>query len=105
MVGSPQTIECRVDTVPGVNTVLIDWTGPEGAIMNDSRISISSTTSNGSVFTSYLQFEYLMEQDGGSYTCNVMILGNDTSESIEIVQPTGKILVIIIKYNCLYVDI
>ena len=103
MVGNPQTIQCRVGTVPGVSTVLIDWTGPEGAIMNDSRISISNT-SNGSIFTSYLQFEYLMEQDGGSYTCNVMILGNNTSESVDM-QPTGKTLVLITTYNCSYVDI
>ena len=91
MVGSPQTIECRVDTVLGVNNVLINWTGPDGVtIMNSDRISISSPTRNGNVFTSDLQFEYLMEGDEGNYACNVMILGNNVSGSF-VIQPISKI--------------
>ena len=100
MVGSPQTIECRVGTVPGVSFVLINWTRPGGVtIMNNDRIRISPTTSNGNVFTSNLQFEYLMEGDEGNYTCNWTILENSGSESVEIQSLMGKML-IIIKDNC-----
>ena len=93
MVGSQQTIECRVDTVPGVTTVSINWTGPRGVtIMNSSRMSISPTTSNGTVFTSILQFEYLAETDNGTYTCNWTILENSGSMSVQIQSLTGKML-------------
>ena len=93
IVGSRQTIECRVDTAPGVITVSINWTGPGGVtIMNNDRINISLPTPNGNVFTSNLQFEYLMQGDEGIYTCNVMILGNNVSESVEIESLSGKML-------------
>ena len=93
MVGSPLTIECRVDTtVPGVSTVSISWTGPGGPIMNNTRMTISSTTSNGTVFSSNLSFTYLMEEaDDGNYTCEWVILTTNGSESVEL-QARGKFL-------------
>ena len=92
MVGSSQTIECRVDTtVPGVSYVMINWTGPGGAIMSDTRVTIGPTTSSGNIFTSSLQFAYLMEGDEGNYTCNWMILQNSSSRSLEIQSLVGKL--------------
>ena len=82
MVGSPQDIRCIVSTVSGVelSSVMISWMGPGGeSITNDSRVTISPTTSSGNNYTSSLQFTYLMEGDEGMYTCNVMIL--ETNES------------------------
>ena len=87
MIGSPQDIQCIVSTVSGVelSSVMISWMGPGGeSITNDSRMTISPTTSSGNNYTSSLQFTYLMEGDEGMYTCNVMILGTETSEIIEI---------------------
>ena len=84
--GSPQDIQCIVSTVNGVefNSVMISWMGPGGeSITNDSRVTISPTTSSGNNYTSSLQFSYLMEGDEGMYTCNVMILeiiGSSTRE-------------------------
>ena len=77
MVGSPQDIQCIVSTVSGVelSSVMISWMGPGGeSIINNSRMTISPTTSSGNNYTSSLQFTYLMEGDEGMYTCNVMIL-------------------------------
>ena len=92
IVGSPLTIECRVDTVPGVSTVSISWTGPRGPIMNNPRMTISPTISTGNVFTSNLSFTYLMEEaDDGNYTCEWMILTNSGSQSVEL-QTSGKLL-------------
>ena len=94
MVGDQQTVECKVQTVSGVGmgSVMVNWTGPTGSsIMNDSRISISPTASRDNFFSRTLSFTYLME-DEGNYTCNVRILVNSTSESIEIGPLTGKIL-------------
>ena len=93
MVGSHQTIECKVDAAPGVSSVMINWTAPGGGkIMNNSRMNISPTTSNGNVFTSILQFEYLMEGDKGNYTCSWRILENTGSMSVKIQSLTGKML-------------
>ena len=84
MVGSPQVINCTVSTVSGVefSSVIISWGG--GSIMNDSRVTISPTTSSDNNYTSSLQFTYLMEGDEGTYTCNVMILETSGSKSVEL---------------------
>ena len=87
MVGSPQDIQCIVSTVSGVelSSVMISWMGPGGeSITNDSRVTISPTTSSGTNYTSSLQFTYLMEGDEGMYTCNVMILETSASKIINI---------------------
>ena len=48
--------------------------------MNANRVIISPTISSANVYTSSLQFTYLMEgDDEGAYTCNVTIL--EISES------------------------
>ena len=83
MVGSPQDIQCVVSTVSGVelSSVMIGWMGPGGgSITNDSRVTISPTTSSGNSFSSNLQFTYLMEGDEGRYTCNVVILETTASD-------------------------
>ena len=93
MVGSPQDIQCIVSTVSGVelSSVMISWMGPgEESITNDSRVTISPTTSSGNNYTSSLQFTYLMEGDEGMYTCNVMILETKYSAVTELDYLTGK---------------
>ena len=93
MVGSPQDIQCIVSTVSGVelSSVMISWMGPGGKyITNDSRVTISPTTSNGNNYTSRLHFTYLMEGDEGMYACNVMILNANASNFIDIYDLTGK---------------
>ena len=96
MVGSPQDIQCTAGTVDGVefSTVLISWTGSGGdTITNDSRVTISPTTSSGNDYISTLQFAYLMEGDEGMYTCNVMILDATASETVEIQSLIGMYFV------------
>ena len=93
IVGDFQVINCVVSTVSGVDSslVMISWMGPGGGpIINDSRVSISSTTSSGNNYTSSVQFTYLMEGDEGTYTCNVMILDANVSQSVEILPLTSK---------------
>ena len=91
-VGSPQDIQCIVGTVSGVelSSVMISWMGPGGeSITNDSRVTISPTTSSGNNYTSSLQFTYLMEGDEGMYTCNVMILETTESNTREMMMLNG----------------
>ena len=93
MVGSPQDIQCIVSTVSGVelSSVMISWMGPGGeSITNDSRVTISPTSSSGNNYTGSLQFTYLMEGDEGMYTCNVMILETISTNVAEIAELSGK---------------
>ena len=93
MVGSPQDIQCIVSTVSGVelSSVMISWMGPGGeSTTNNSRVTISPTTSSGNNYTSSLQFTYLMEGDEGMYTCNVMILDTNASQFTYLNTLTGK---------------
>ena len=91
-VSNPQDIQCIVSTVSGVelSSVMISWMGPGGeSITNDSRVTISPTTSSGNNYTSSLQFTYLMEGDEGMYTCNVMILETKSSVSLNLAKLNG----------------
>ena len=94
MVGSPQDIQCIVSTVSGVelSSVMILWMGPGGeSITNDSRVTISPTTSSGNNYTSNLQFTYLMEGDEGMYTCDVMILETGASNLFQLSDLRSKL--------------
>ena len=93
MVGSPQDIQCVVSAVSGVelSLVMISWMGPGGeSIANDSRVTISPTTSSGNNFTSSLQFTYLMEGDEGVYTISITILDTNNLQMVEIDSLTSK---------------
>ena len=108
MVGSPQNNSCIVNTtVFGVSSVNISWTGTGGvSIMNiTNRVIISPTTSSGNIFTSNLQFEYLMEGDEGNYTCNVTILETSVTQSIELQSLTGKYFVSYKIYIATYLKV
>ena len=87
MVGSPQVINCTVSTVSGVdlNSLIISWNGPtEDPITADCRVTMRLVSSSSNIYTSSLQFDYLMEGDDGIYTCNVMILEASGSDSVEL---------------------
>ena len=101
MVGSPQDIQCIVSTVSGVelSSVMISWMGPGGeSITNDSRVTISPTTSSGNNYTSNLLFTYLMEGDEGMYTCNVIILETNISDTIRLINLIST-YAILLKYD------
>ena len=99
--GSPQDIICTVSGVES-SSVMISWMRPGGgSIINDSRVTISSTTSSGNTYTSSLQFTYLMEGDEGTYTCNVMIGGTTESQPVELQSLTSKLL----KFSCILTKI
>ena len=90
----PLVIDCTVTTVSGVeiNSVSVSWAGPgETMVTDDSRVTISPTTSSGNNYTSSLQFTYLMEGDEGMYTCDVLILETSGSQSAELQLLSGKL--------------
>ena len=84
------------------NSVMISWMGPGGGtITNDSRVTISPTSSSGSNYTSSIQFTYLMEGDNGTYTCNVMILETNESASVVLGTLTSEHLTVYV-YTCTF---
>ena len=93
MVGSRQVIHCTVSTVSGLesSSVMFSWRRPGGgSITNDSRVTISPTTSSDDIsHTSSLQFTYLMEGDEGNYTCNVIVMDATGSQSVLIESLTS----------------
>ena len=94
MVGRSLVLTCTVNVLieVGSNLVIFSWRRHgKGSIMNDSRVTISPTTSSGNNYTSSLQFTYLMEGDEGNYTCNVTIMDASGSQSIELQSLTGKV--------------
>ena len=89
-VGSAQVISCTANVVSGIaaSLVIFSWRRPGGdLIMNNDRMTISPTMSDGNSHTSYLQFAYMMEGDEGNYTCNVTILRtNATAERLHEIE-------------------
>ena len=93
LVGSPQVMQCIVNTVSGVelSSVMIRWMGPGGEfITNDSRVTISPTTFRNNDFISRLHFTYLMEGDEGTYACDVTILKTSRSKVFGLYDLIGK---------------
>ena len=97
-VGSGQDITCTVSTVSGVdiNSVSIDWTRSGGSIdTSNGRVTIGQVTAGANnMYTSSLQFTYLMEGDEGTYTCNVMILDTSGSQSVALQSLTSKLRIL-----------
>jgi len=75
--------------------------GPITNNINNNRVSISPTTSNGSDFTSTLEFEFITEEDDGIYVCTVMILETDVSKFIEIENFHGEWVTYTQIYTCI----
>ena len=81
--GYSYEIQCTAytDEMINPNNVTVSWTGPNGTITNDNRLTITPTISNGTSHTSTLQFSYLSENDEGEYSCNLVIFGTLLSGS------------------------
>ena len=88
MVGDPQEFQCIAEiTYNGVeaNSVSFEWFGPKGnSVTTDSRVTVSLNITYTNTFASTLKFSYLMEEDEGTYTCNVKILTTTESRSISL---------------------
>ena len=74
---------------------MIMWLDAGGnLVMEDGRVTISDTTAiNNRTFLSSLNFDFLMEGvygDVDNYTCDVMILDANGSDSIEIQEIRGQ---------------
>ena len=103
IVGNREVVTCTVSGAVGVNlgSVMISWTGPGGANITNSRVTIGPTTSSGNNFLSTLRFEFLMEGDEGIYTCNVNILNTTVSGTSDLSALIGKLTVLVMHVKLL----
>ena len=85
-VSRPLEIYCTIYTPNTANSddVTISWTGPNGAITNDGRLTITPTVSNGTNHISTLQFSYLSEDDEGLYECSTTVLGHEENKTASV---------------------
>ena len=91
-VGDPQDVICSIasTTVLDANSVTTSWTGPNGVITNDDRLTINTTVDNN-IYTSTLHFDHLSESDVGVYACNVTTTNRTVSLSTNFTDLTSKL--------------
>ena len=97
-VGDPQDVICIVASTSGLDdadSVIGSWTGPNGVITNDDRVTIN-TTVDSNIYTSILHFNYIMESDEGIYYCNVTTIDLELNVSLtaNITNLTSKLCIL-----------
>ena len=108
-VGDPQDVICIVASTSGLDdadSVTTSWTGPNGVITNDDRVTINTTVDNNT-YTSILHFDYIVESDEGIYTCNVTTSDRNVSLSTSLTNLISKLCIqymYIIMYVATYVS-
>jgi len=100
-VGRPHRISCILNTGKILNhtELNISWTGPNGVVVNESdRITIipATSSSDGHIHTSALQFLYISKDDENtSYDCTASLFGEQEPlfKSLTMINITSKSLV------------
>ena len=76
IVGQRQDVICSISVPPDVDpdTIELGWLNEDDIITNDSRVTIvrssnGSSNLSASVITEIIQFDPLLEDDEGAYTC------------------------------------
>ena len=82
-IGEPHDLVCLIalSSISQVNSVQLTW----NFTSNDNRVTVIPTTittddSIGIIYTTVIQFDYLMEGDEENYTCTLTI-DRDSAES------------------------
>ena len=95
-VGEMQDIICSVTISSAVDpdSIELTWTDADNIVTADDRVTIISTniTENSFSFTytTAIQFAYLTEDDGGSYTCNIAVDNMMESRSVALQNLRSK---------------
>ena len=89
--GNAHSLECSISlsTTVQPNSVHLTW----NFTSNDNRVTVIPTTittddSIGIIYTTVIQFAYLMEGDEGNYTCTLTIKGDsiESTFNLEIIS-------------------
>ena len=91
-VSDPQDVICSITstTVLDANSVTTSWTGPNGVITNDDRLTINTTVDNN-IYTTILHFDHLLESDEGIYICNITTTDHSVSLSTNFTDLISKL--------------
>ena len=102
-VSDPQDVICSITstTLLDANSVTTSWTGPNGVITNDDRLTINTTVDNN-IFTTILHFDHLLESDEGIYTCNITTTDHSVSLSANFTDLISKLFMYSSEHT--YVD-
>ena len=86
-IGEPHDLVCLIalSSLSQVNSVNLTW----NFTSNDDRVTVIPTTittddSIGIIYTTVIQFDYLMEGDEVNYTCTVVIDGNSAESTFNL---------------------
>ena len=92
VVGDSQVIDCIATTHVAVNVNLLNFYWMEGGdnITDSGRIIIQPTVSMDNVYVSSLQFDYLVVNDEGNYTCTVEFFDSIVSVTVAMDRPDCK---------------
>ena len=104
-VGDPLTVICMatINMTVRSNLLTFMWIKQgEGIITSNNSVTIQPVTSMNNMYMSVLQFNDLIESDGGIYICNVTFLYVNGSDSIEIEMPDCEYNYIKIASTCYY---
>ena len=107
-VGEPHDLVCLIALSSTVQSSSVNFTW--NFTSNDDRVTVIPTTitvtddSVGIIYTTVIQFDYLMEADEGNYKCTLTIDGNsaDSTFQLEIISEYD-VYVYTYIYICVYV--
>ena len=91
--GNSQDVICLIMETSGLdlNSVISTWSGPNGVVSVDDRITINTTVDDNS-FITILHFDYLFESDEGVYTCNVTTSDHSVSISANLTDLISELI-------------
>ena len=105
--GTTLTFTCTIELDEQVDTgvmVTADWTGPDGSMLNNARISITAASLTGPLmYESRVMFDPLSDgpEDGGTYTCMATVSPVEKEEYI-LTGSNNTTISIEITGNCLF---
>ena len=91
--GGSHEIQCKVNFNKVINASIIKvtWRGPNNdTILTNNRTTINTTASADNNHTSTLQFQYLIEEDQGLYTCHIEVLNYTKSGFFKLEKFSSK---------------
>ena len=93
-VGQRQDIICSISVPPDVDpdSIELGWLNEEDIVTNDSRVTIyeSNDYFNDSTLFTVIQFDPLLQEDEGEYTCYAVINGSLVFEAVSLQNFSGK---------------
>ena len=93
-IGQRQDIICSISVPPDMDpdTIELGWLNEEDIVTNEGRVTIyeSNDYFNDSTVFTVIQFDPLLQEDEGEYTCYAVINGSLVFEAVNFQNFSGK---------------